>query len=521
MIEGRHVAHDRSDRSSADASEDAVRVLQEKGVRLWIENGALRFRAPKGVMTADDIVLLRQLAIAHLPLPSLREDANPLQPHVTGEAHPQLAPLSFNQLAHRQLRGPSARYRPQRQIISLTLIRGEMSEICMQEALALVAQRHHGLRTQIVAASGEAMQQVVRRDSCSLAVMDLADMPLHARHKEVRREITFAMDAELGYALFRPSLLRLGKTERILILAMDHMISDGASRSILENEVFSAYEELVTGRDVSLPPVQMQSSDYAIWQRTALAGYLSAHDFAPSAWVRTHFPADMRDQAQRGWAQIRFTLDLKIRGGLENLARRSGTTLVMVVLAAYAAFAMRWCNVSDMLVQVMSHGRTNRQIENTIGYVAHPLYLHVCTGRKSTFTELLQLVTAEFCRACERPDFYYSYTLSPRPEFTRNTLFNWVPSGKRAMAANSLAANDSIVRSPVDHDDSAALAELNLDAEPAIAFHDSGGEINGILAFAQGRFTPSAMTRFTIAFKGLLEAVSASPRWRFQDIAIS
>lgn len=440
--------------------------------------------------------------------------------HLAGKERPKRAPLSFNQLAYWQLRGASG-YRPIRQVVSVTRLTGDLHENAMKEALAAVTERHDGLRTNIVNRNGEIMQEVAEQSNRDLLITDLTHVPLYELDTEIQRQIVSAVVDVRDYSrdpLFKPVLLRLGKTESILILAIEHMVSDGASMNILETEIFTAYEQLDQGYNVSLPRVQMQCADYAIWQRTTLAEYFRGPAAAWPAWRRTEFPAGSRDRVGRGLGLVRFTLDMKARRTAEEWARRRGTTLVMLVLATYVALVTHWCDVSDTVIQVMFNGRTNRLIENTVGYIAYPLYLHISVDRNATFMNLLEAVTTEYCQACERPDFFRLYTLSPRPEFTQNTTFNWVPRN-RGRDEESMPAKASHSRSRVEYEP--VLDDTYMDAEPGIGFVDAGGEIDGLVAFPENQFASSTMTRFAEAFKHFLDTIILFPAIRVRDIAMT
>lgn len=504
-----HVNNESSVKGELDPS---IEALRRKGVHLWIENGVLRYRAPKGVITADDIAALHRLDNSQLSaLTTHRERSSP-QPSLATGMRPRLAPLSFNQLAHWQLREASD-HRPIRQVAFVTRINGPLQVTAMKEAVAVVRDRHEALRTHIVNVNGEIMQEATEHTKDTLQIVEMSNVPAYERASEIRAQIASAIVDVSNYFVDPLSivvLLKLEEAESVLILAMDHIVSDGVSRSILEDEIFSAYEQLVSGRQVSLPVVRMQYADYAIWQRTMLAEYIKTQGAAGSAWCRTRFPADASARGGEGWGQVSFTINGQVRSALEEWARRKGTTLVMTVLTAYVALVIRWCQVFDTLVHVTFNGRTSRLIENTIGYIAYPLYLHVATDERVTFIELLGIITAEYCRACERPNFYHAYTLNPRPEFTRNTCFNWVPKRGSPTRADLPTGSESTRRSHVAHED-LLLEHLNVDVEPGVGFQDTGREISGAVVFPRAQFSAHSMARFSRALGLFLDGIVTSP----------
>lgn len=506
------MTHSRTDKGIDDHPERAIGALSRKGVRVWMENGALRYRAPKGALTAEDIAELQHLFGTDTSILKAQSNASPFQPRLVSEARPARAPLSFNQLAHWQLRR-TAGYRPIRQVASVTRFRGALDSIALKEAVAVVVERHDSLRTNILSRDGNITQEVSERSDTGLQIVDVTSIPHSERAGEMQKQIVSAIVDVHDYSadpLSRFVLLTLDENESILILAIDHMVSDGTSNVVLEAEIFSVYDRLLKGHQLSLPTLQMQYAEYAIWQRAVLGDYVRSQKELLSSWRRTRFPEETDNLGRQGWGQIRFALEPVVRLNLAEFARRRGTTLVMVVLAAYVTLVMRWCNVSDTVVQAMSDGRTSRKIEYTVGYFAYYLYLHVSVGSDATFLDVLDAVTSEYCQACERPDFQYWYGLSPRPDFTRNTCFNWLPKGKAIAHADCPGLDNASSRSQVlfDHP---LLDDLNEDAEPSVAFQDTGTEVFGLLVFPQSRFAVPTMKQFSSALRLIIDNIIARP----------
>jgi hypothetical protein len=58
----------------------------------------------------------------------------------------------------------------------------------------------------------------------------------------------------------------------VLLLNMHHIISDGWSIGVFIREWQHAYTAFAQGEQPSLPPLSIQYSDYAAWQRSLLTG---------------------------------------------------------------------------------------------------------------------------------------------------------------------------------------------------------------------------------------------------------
>ena len=74
--------------------------------------------------------------------------------------------------------------------------------------------------------------------------------------------------------LVRAMLFRLDEADHLLCLTHHHIGSDRHSTFIFANELAALYDAFIENRPASLPPLPIQYSDYAIWQRqNLLTGY--------------------------------------------------------------------------------------------------------------------------------------------------------------------------------------------------------------------------------------------------------
>lgn len=501
---------------------NALQSLRDRGAEFWIEDGRLRYRAPKGRVTPEDIAAACRANPAVLSLLS-RQGKVRGEPYLLERPDPIRAPLSITQLGHWNMRA-TANHRPIRQVASATRLRGSLDVGALGEAVSIVVTRHEALRTNIVLRSGEPRQEISARPRCDFEILDLTHMAADRQTNEVQRQIGSAIVDVTDYAaepLFLAALLNLGPKEGVLILAMDHIVSDGASLSIVFNELLTVHDQLVNGGRVSLPAVQMQMADYANWQRMELAGFLARRGFEWSSWPTVRFPEDPNstEDGNQGWATLGFMIEARLKEALQIWARRHGTSLVMTVLTAYVATVQRWCGESETIVQFISDGRLSPLLENTVGDIMIPLYLRVSVEKCRTFVDLLHHVIEGFCRANEQLDFGAAYVQTPLPSLVHSTMFNWLPlrgpGDGRDLVGTATALSCSNVA--FDHP---ALHQLDWDGDPGVTFWDSDEEVVGEVSFPRKRFVNSSMRRFAGGFLAFLEALPATPAIPVRDVAL-
>lgn len=505
----------------ASGIEETIRTLRQKGVHLWIEGGALRYRAKRGALSAADVDDLCRSQSEVLTVLRRRMIENRFEPRPMDRPNFGRAPLAFSQLAHWKLR-ESAGYRPIRQVASATRIRGRLDIGALREALGEVLRNHEPLRTRIVVEGGVPQQEVVTGAADSLQVLGLAARAPREPVLAIEERLASVILDVTDYAadpLFLPVILRISERENVLLLALDHIISDGASLNIVFSEIMALYSQLIEGRRMSIRSRGMQFPDYAVWQRGGLVGYLREQLVEMSAFQRTRFPEDPNSKLERGcgWGTVRFVLAGDLRVKLEAWARHQRTSVVMAVLTAYVALICRWCEVTESIVQVMSDGRAYPILERTIGYLAFPLYMRFSCGTHATFFDLLELVKGAYCEALQRPDFFYSYVHEPRAEFTHNTCFNWLP--RRELGATFQGESGALECSNIQFENP-CFETLENDCEPSVVFAEAGERVLGEVNFPRAKFSRESMERFARHLGEFIDTMVSSPTTRIVNLVV-
>jgi hypothetical protein len=505
---------------------EIVGHVRRKGVRLWAENGQLHYRAPKGALTPKEMQLLkgstRQIAAL------LERDAEG-QGSTGAESHPapHICPLSFSQAAHWNLYELSGR-RSLRQLASATRLQGRLNITALRMSLAEVVRHHEALRTRIVMCNGAPAQEILPTVDCELKVEDLTTLSERFQKVEINRIIEYLILKPIDVAvapLFVVRLLRLCQDEHVLIVAMEHMISDAFSLGILLRDLFTAYIQAVKGNPISLPPVQVQFSDYAVWQRSAQTSWIEKHgkywNERLKGFQRLRFPVDdfLPTSPCLGWGGVRLQIDESLKAELSQWCRLRQTTLVMGVFTAYVGLLLRWCNVSEALIQYQTDGRFSPKLLNTIGYFASVLYLRIKLLESDRFVDLLNQVINEFFKAYEHADSSYVEAQIPRPDFTRNSSFNWVPQSQQAESLEFVGSENAIVTSAVSFENS-MLRNVERDTEPMVLLYDADRGVAGSIYFPQNRFSAATIERFGRNFQKFIGTLLRQPEGRVTAIPL-
>ena len=161
---------------------------------------------------------------------------------------------------------------------------GQLEVSVLARTLGEIVRRHAILRTTFPAGSEKEPRQEIQPPATTpLPVLDLTALePERARAEARRLAVVLArwpFDLVQG-PLFRPHLLRVatgegiehGVEESLLHLNMHHIVSDGWSLGILNQEITNLYGAFVENRPSPLPELPIQYADFAAWQRTWLRG---------------------------------------------------------------------------------------------------------------------------------------------------------------------------------------------------------------------------------------------------------
>jgi hypothetical protein len=510
---------------SIDTIAALLASTRAKGARLWSENGRLRCKAPKGALSPDEIEGLRlwKAQIAALLESAAGSAAAGLPPDSNSRI--ARAPLAFSQLAHwncYQLRDRPAI----RQIASALRLRGTFDLDALRASLAEVVRRHDALRTRVIILEEVPIQEISESVNRELQLIDLTSFSESARETEVQRLIESQILQPIDPAadpLFEARLLRLRDDEHVLVLTMEHMISDGFSLDILLREIFSAYRQATHGHALSLPAIPVQFPRYAAWQRSSLESWIEAHGRYWSERLagcgRLRFPDDKTPptQGRLRWGTVPVRIDAPFKAELCAWCRSRRTTLPMSVLTAYTALVLRWCDASTLLIQYQSDGRVTPDLQNTIGYLAFMLNLRVELRQGDRFVDFLDRVAEECFSAQEHADASYFAAQLPPPEWTKSSVFNWVPVESKL---HLVGPEDGIACSPVDFIHPMAKV-LDVDKEPSILLFDTeGGEVTGELWFPLNRISAGTMERFSSNFLHFIRALIRRPEGRVREISM-
>ncbi|HEU5180260.1 MAG TPA: amino acid adenylation domain-containing protein [Candidatus Polarisedimenticolia bacterium] len=313
---------------------------------------------------------------------------------------------------------------------------GPIDPELMRRALNASIARHEVLRTTFKVVDGRPVQVVAPSLEIDLPVVDLQSLPESERPEAALREATRAasvhFDLERG-PLVRAGLARLGPEDHVLMVCMQHAITDRWSFDIFEKEVAQIYVALRDGSQLQLPPLPIQFADFAAWQRQELSGERLERHLAywreklAGAPLVLEIPVDRpRPPVQSfGGARAYTMYPESVRTALKELTRRANATMFMTTLAALDVLCWKYTGQRDLLIGSTIADRNRIETENVIGYFLNMLLLRAKIDPAMTFHQLLAQVRETALEAYAHQDVPFATLVSelrPRQDPSRNPL---------------------------------------------------------------------------------------------------
>ncbi|XRJ11020.1 plipastatin non-ribosomal peptide synthetase PpsC [Bacillus subtilis] len=304
-------------------------------------------------------------------------------------------------------------------------LEGKLNPERMDRAFKELIKRHESLRTSFEQdAGGDPVQRI--HDE---APFTLQTTVLGARTEE-EAAAAFIKPFDLSQApLFRAQIVKVSDERHLLLVDMHHIISDGVSVNILIRE----FGELYNNR--KLPALRIQYKDYAVWQEGFKTG--DAYKTQEAYWLKQlegelpvlDLPADHVRPPVRSFAgdKVSFTLEPEVASGLHKLARENGSTLYMVLLAAYTMFLSRLSGQEDIIVGSPIAGRPHKDLEPILGMFVNTLALRTRPEGGKPFVQYLQEVRETALEAFEHQDYPFEELvdkLELTRDMSRNPLFD-------------------------------------------------------------------------------------------------
>ncbi|WP_432774041.1 non-ribosomal peptide synthase/polyketide synthase [Brevibacillus gelatini] len=309
---------------------------------------------------------------------------------------------------------------------STMLIEGKLDRNRVEAAFKGLIARHESLRTSFSVVNGEPVQKIHADVPFAMAYFEVTE----DEARDLVSSLVQPFDLEVA-PLIRVALLKIGEDRHVLFTDMHHSISDGVSSGILLADWVQLYQGEV------LPNLRIQYKDFAVWQQEFSQS--AAFQQQEAYWLQTfaddipvlNLPTDFTRPSIQSFAGDQYTVGAgkSLTEGLNQLAQETGTTLYMVLLAAYNVLLAKYTGQEDIIVGTPITGRSHADLEPIVGMFVNTLAMRNKPAREKTFVEFLQEVKQNALDAYSHQDYPFEELVEklaiPR-DLSRNPLFDTV-----------------------------------------------------------------------------------------------
>jgi len=338
---------------------------------------------------------------------------------------------------------------------------GKLDIAALEFSLLTVVLRHETLRTTFDLIEGRPVQIVRQEPQKVLIRVDVS----RALEPEVAAYAAVCQVAHTPFDLTRGPLLRVllveqGPEQNILCCAIHHIIADGWSFGLFMSELAACYGAASDGRQPTLKPLPLRYADCVFWEQE----WLSSENFRiqladcvrpltgapPQPSLAEATESDARPSAAGASRAVRLAPELLSE--MKSVARRHGTTLFMLSLAAFQVLLWQITGQEDVVVGIAVARRNRVEVENIIGLFANLAAARVVLSGDPEFTDALAYARDATLNALVHADVPFqrvvqalhpARTIGGNPMF--RTLFASVPAVSKCEWFGPLRATPYVV----------------------------------------------------------------------------
>jgi fengycin family lipopeptide synthetase D len=318
---------------------------------------------------------------------------------------------------------------------SAVWLQGPLDTARLEKAYLQLIERHESLRTGFFIYREKPVQRIYATNEIEFAVQyfEIEDMG------NVKADIERILDNFIKpFDLSQPPLWQIGivraaKDKYLLLDKLHHIISDDISIGILMAEVSALYRE----ETLICPGIQYK--DYVEWKfketgegekrlKKQKAFWLDYFHDAPDLPV-LNLPFDFPRPAQQSFEGHLITrvIPLELKKKLYILARKSKTTLFVLLFSLYNILLYRYTRQEDIIVGIPITGRSHRDVQGIVGVFVNTLALRNYPRGKKTIEVFLQEVKENTLKAFANQFYQFDDLVSQlalNRDTSRNPLFD-------------------------------------------------------------------------------------------------
>jgi len=204
----------------------------------------------------------------------------------------------------------------------------------------------------------------------------------------------------------RPLLIRFDAHKELLILIINHFISDAWSTQIIQRDLCTLYTGNCLKIHPILSPVEMSYEQFASWQDEAL--HVGRFDHSIRYWqeywakwgsarvmqkeLPFAYPPTQPHIPDSVYGSERHNLSAQLSDAIRATARTERITFYSVYLAAFLIVLWRYTHKARLSLWCYFYNRTTPRLRNTVGFLTTRHILGIEVERTTRVAALLRIV---------------------------------------------------------------------------------------------------------------------------------
>lgn len=425
--------------------EQLLYKLYQHGIKVWVDQGQLRYKcAPKAMTPSikEDLVACKEDLIAFLQ--TININSRP-QDRISPVPRGTLIPLSYAQKWLWML----DQFEQQKYVnneVGAILLTGPLQPDVLERCIGQIIKRHEILRTNFKEVEGFPVQII--RESLALKLLETdlltftEDIRMQLFYKIATEEASISFNLETD-PLMRIRLIKLKEERHILLFVMHHIIGDAGSTNLMLQEIAGLYQAVVSGKSDLLTKLPVQYADYAVWQQK----WEHEEVFRKQAvyWrqklVGEHKSILLHDYVEDGFEKKAIAnhcvlkLDAVLSEQLHSFCIEEQVTLFISLFAIFNLLLYRYTRQEVLLVGFPFEIRQHQETEFLIGLFINQLILRTDISELQDFRSLLAKTKSSITEAYENSLYPYLNIMEELQLPKINVFFNMLNFDDRMLQA--------------------------------------------------------------------------------------
>ncbi|WGH77080.1 amino acid adenylation domain-containing protein [Tenacibaculum tangerinum] len=321
-------------------------------------------------------------------------------------------------------------------ISNTKIVSGKLNVNTLEDAFISIINRHESLRTNFREDHNGTVYQIIRNKN----IVPFTVEQHNTRDKkkdvtEILNDFTqkiFDLSSEL---LIRAQLIKIKEEEYILHYVVHHIVADGWSIDILENELKKCYNAISNNENSNLPSLNIHYKDYANWQQNTLNNSqgIAARNYWKAQFNDTlpvlDLPTDFirpKVKTYQGRSEV-FEIKADLLSWLNPILKQEEATVFMGLTALLNLFLYKYSGQTDIVLGVPVAGRDHVDLNNQIGFYVNTIALRTQFEEQNSFIDLLttvkQNMLASYAHQMYPIDELFDHINIER-DISRNALFD-------------------------------------------------------------------------------------------------